>query len=84
MNTCANCRFWDRYDDDHVVAARSKGDCRRRPPRVSDAILGLRDPEVDDIDDRFISELYLASAFPVTHETSWCGEHDDGRREVPI
>lgn len=83
--TCSTCRFWDRYGTDYGDSAQLKGDCRRQPPAISNALLGarLKDGGFDDIDDPFVLSVYLSSAFPVTHEASWCGEYAD-RNEVPL
>ena len=69
---CSNCRFWDQT----TTADEPVGDCRRRAPLVSDELLRLAIPgrgfgwsELDDY-------VYEASAFPVTAESSWCGEYE--------
>ena len=88
---CATCRFWDRYADTHLLdSQRRAGDCRRHPPRLSETILARVMPTpqynrgVDLNDATEPSTLYVASAFPVTHETSWCGEFAQAAAEVPL
>lgn len=83
--TCADCRFWDRYTDtDLLDSQRRVGDCRRRPPLISDTVLsrfmtvpsfGL---QVDPNEATEPLTIYAASAFPVTHERSWCGDYSNG------
>jgi hypothetical protein len=72
---CASCTHWDRYSDSDI--ANKVGDCRRHPPLLNAELLkrmlpgfGVSLHEYDDL----ASDLYIASAFPVTHETSVCGE----------
>lgn len=71
--TCSECRFWDRYTEGQL--STDKGDCRRRPPMINDRIMQYRMPGrgLGDWNEMEL-DLYVASAFPVTHETSWCGE----------
>ena len=75
IETCASCRFWDRYVDSTL--GQDLGDCRRRAPVISDYILSRRIPqnvrnEMDEVE----LHLYEASAFPVTQLDSWCGEYE--------
>ncbi len=73
--SCQVCRFWDRYGDSQLGA--HLGDCRRHPPRISETLLKQRMPgrgiALDEVELELT--LYPPSAFPVTHEESWCGEH---------
>ncbi len=76
---CARCRFWDRYDEGGEHSLSSKiGDCRRHPPQISEALLdqGMPGRGIPLADIELELAVYPASAFPVTHETSWCGEFD--------
>jgi hypothetical protein len=73
---CQDCCFWDRYESDGGAHALNKdlGDCRRNPPPISEQILvrvmpGFGIPQTDDLE----LNVYAASAFPVTHQESWCG-----------
>ena len=75
--TCASRRHWDRYADSDI--SKKFGDCRYNPPRISETLLarmlpGLSVPlqEYDDIE----RDIYVASAFPVTHQESECGRWD--------
>jgi hypothetical protein len=71
-DTCASCRFWDRSK----TSSEKVGDCRRRGPQINVELLRLHLPgrkvSWDSLDDH----VYEASTFPVTHEESWCGEHE--------
>jgi hypothetical protein len=86
--TCFTCRFWDIYTPDSGfydnVNPGAIGDCRRRAPLISEELLRrtLPGPGCDQFD-RLANDVYVASAFPVTHKTSWCGEFS-GRNEVPL
>jgi hypothetical protein len=90
-DTCASCRFWDRYTDEGLLESQRRvGDCRRQPPLISETILsrfmtvlsfGL---QVDASEATEPLALYAASAFAVTHQTSWCGEFDPINAEAPI
>jgi hypothetical protein len=80
--TCASCRFWDRYAESDI--SKKFGDCRFNPPLISETLLarmlpGLGVPlsDYDDIE----RDIYIASAFPVTHQESECGRWD-GRLPV--
>lgn len=73
--SCAGCTHWDRYTESDI--AKKLGDCRRYPPKLNDEVLkrllpgfGVSLHEYDDL----ANDLYIASPFPVTHETSDCGE----------
>ncbi|WP_260597839.1 hypothetical protein [Sphingomonas endolithica] len=89
--TCADCRFWDRYTDAGLLdSQRRVGDCRRRPPLIIETVLsrsmivpsfGMQ-VELDEAIEPLT--IYAASAFPVTHEKSWCGEFNHLRGEPPI
>lgn len=83
---CSGCRFWDVYDDPGALKRGMLGDCRRRSPLICDAMLreflprgrdAIRECEVEH-------DLYIASAFPVTEKTSWCGEFAARGEELPI
>lgn len=83
-HSCATCVYWDRYETEYSAGNQNKGDCRRQPPLLNSTILAAMNMgDLDDIDDRFVSSVYLASTFPVTHASSWCGEHGV-RDEVPL
>lgn len=58
--TCKTCRFWSR---NYYAEASGKyeGDCLRFPPKVISELL---------------HDSAFGSAFPVTVESSWCGEYD--------
>jgi hypothetical protein len=78
--TCRACIHWDRYKG----GSAELGDCRRYPPRINDLLLarvlpGLSTPLSDH--DEVERDLYVASAFPITHESSACGEYDSA---VPL
>lgn len=73
--TCETCRHWDRYADSDI--SKSLGDCRYNPPRINEAMLARVLPgmsialsDCDDIE----RDIYIASAFPVTHQGSECGK----------
>ena len=90
-DTCASCRFWDRYTDDGLLESQRRvGDCRRQPPRISETILSrfMTVPSIGlHVDASEAAEpltIYAASAFPVTHQTSWCGDFDPTGGEAPI
>ena len=53
------------------------GDCRRRAPRISEELLrrSLPGPGFDQFES-LADNLYIPSAFPVTHTASWCGEYE--------
>jgi len=77
--TCASCRHWDRYSESDI--SKKLGDCRFNPPVINDVLLarvmpgmGVSMSEYNDIE----CDIYVASAFPVTHETSACGRWDSG------
>jgi hypothetical protein len=89
--TCYSCRYWDQYTDEHLLdSQRRTGDCRRRPPLLNEVILARVMPsprynsgvELDDAMEP--TTLYAASAFPVTHETSWCGEFAGNGADGPL
>ena len=72
---CLNCKFWDVYPGE---IGDQVGDCRRNPPTLNGHALAalsthfqlsesLMDP----------ANLYTASAFPATHQTSWCGHYQE-------
>jgi len=82
---CDGCRHWSRltpidlHDDEPVEADDDGrimlGECRRFPPRISDAALaghvevsGRRIP-------LRMTAVAEASVFPVTLGCHWCGEH---------
>lgn len=73
--TCARCIHWDRYT---TGENKYVGDCRRYPPRINDLLLARVLPGMSITlaeHDEIASDLYVASAFPVTHESSRCGEY---------
>lgn len=89
--SCAGCRFWDRYDDEGLLESQRRvGDCRRRPPLISETIVARVMPPphynsgVGLADAMEPETLYIASAFPVTHEESWCGEFEAPSPVVPL
>ena len=61
------------------------GDCRRNPPRLSETLIArcMTPPSYSGgvgLEDAMEpTTLYAASAFPVTHEKSWCGEFENSR-----
>lgn len=76
---CSSCIHWDRYTDSELTKAL--GDCRFNPPTISEGLLarllpGLSTPLADY--DEIEHDLYVASAFPVTHQDSACGRYDGG------
>lgn len=88
-DACSTCRFWDVYTSDSGfyddVKPDSIGDCRRRAPRVSDELLRrtLPGPTCDQFD-TLANDLYVPSVFPVTANSSWCGEFEGhGHGESP-
>ena len=81
---CANCRFWDVYEAGSAyydkVGEVDVGECRRRAPCISDELLRRTMPWPGcDQFESLANILYLPSAFPVTHEGSWCGEYEPQR-----
>jgi hypothetical protein len=84
---CLRCRFWDRYDEgsEHGLSF-DKGDCRRRPPAISETLLRERLPGrgIPLAEVELELDIYVASAFPVTHELSWCGDFEAPAPEVPL
>lgn len=77
--TCATCRHWDRYAESDI--SKAFGDCRFNPPVINDVLLARMLPgmavalsDYEDIE----RDIYVASAFPVTHEDSECGRWDSG------
>jgi hypothetical protein len=84
--TCAACRHWDRYEGGEGSLSTNKGDCRRHPPRISEALLTRHLPglSVDMNGYELELDIYTASAFPVTHETSLCGEFAQPEPVIPV
>jgi len=83
-STCTTCLFWDRYEGGPHSLSKKLGDCRRRPPLISETLMARRMPGAGiELSDEMELDVYVASAFPVTHETSWCGEYA-ARNEVPL
>lgn len=84
--SCAGCRFWDRYDGGAHSFSTDKGDCRRRPPVISETLLKQRMPGrgISITDQEIELDVYVASAFPVTHGESWCGDFETPAPEVPL
>lgn len=72
--TCASCMHWDRYAASTLNT--KLGDCRFNPPVINEVLLARMLPglavtlsDYDDIE----RDIYVASAFPVTHQDSRCG-----------
>ena len=84
--SCAACRHWDRYEGGKSSLSTDKGDCRRYPPLINETLLKRCMPglSVDMSGYEIELDLYTASAFPVTHETSLCGEFESIEPEMPI
>lgn len=72
-DSCGNCRFWNREGKDDDQA-----DCRRHPPKVSDALLRA-DLDDDKVQWFELDDLVLHSIFPMTDVGGWCGEHERKR-----
>ena len=84
--SCAGCRFWDRYEGSASSLSTDKGDCRRRSPLISETLLRERMPGrgIPIAEVELELDIYVASAFPVTHESSWCGDFQSLAPEVPL
>lgn len=60
-DSCVNCRFWRRLDDDEQIPSLDViGECRRYPPAVFELDKNTDDP---------------IQALPETLARFWCGEH---------
>lgn len=79
---CGNCRFWDPSTEG--LHAGQIGDCRRSAPRIDPVFLARTlCPPVYGLDcgrksghsELVESAVYEASAFPMSHRESWCGEY---------
>ncbi len=82
--TCSTCLYWDRYTGGPHSMSTDLGDCRRRPPVISETLMARRMPGPGtELQDELELDIYVASSFPVTHETSWCGDHG-ARDEVSL
>ena len=77
---CGRCRFWDVYDGD---LSKDIGDCRKRAPQISETILARNMPGPMCEWDEMEHAVYAASAFPVTHASSWCGDFEAPGPAVP-
>lgn len=67
--SCSDCMFWVREEDE-----RQLGECRRFPPTVL-AGETLRDnPESSGFDPLDAESIMIRSIWPITTESSWCGE----------
>lgn len=82
--TCAGCIHWDRYEGGESSLSTDKGDCRRYPPLISETLLKRCMPglSVDMSGYDIELDIYTASAWPVTHESSLCGEFSAGEAWV--
>lgn len=56
---CKTCRFWVKYNPDRFF-----GSCRRHPPNL----LFAQKPHAE------VSDMWLASQWPVTDGQARCGE----------
>lgn len=83
-DACQSCRFWDRYVGGPTSLSNDLGDCRFNPPAISQAILAACLPggRCDPLDGELVLTLYPASAFPVTHEDTWCGRFERPHAEI--
>lgn len=67
--SCSDCRFWVREADDHPL-----GECRRFPPTVLAGDSLPDNPESSGFDALDPESLMIRSIWPITTESSWCGE----------
>lgn len=82
--TCSTCLYWDQYTGGPHSMSADLGDCRRRPPLISETLMARRMPGAGvEMSTELELDVYVASAFPVTHKTSWCGDHST-RDEVSL
>ena len=82
---CRNCIYWHE-DKAHRDEANDPdwgfGVCRRRPPTISESYVAAlmppleygqqADPEIG------VVRMTVASLFPATTATDWCGDYDNG------
>jgi hypothetical protein len=84
---CETCRFWDPSDE--PFHKKEIGDCRRNPPLINDTLLRLhlRPPTIGGAmheQEELETDIYTASAFPMTHAASWCGRFEWQREAEPM
>ena len=75
QGVCNNCRFFKQKGD-------FIGECRRRPPIVSDRLISAMLKNKDVTADNWgaaIDSIWGATVFPEVDNDSWCGEFEDDR-----
>jgi hypothetical protein len=92
--SCATCRFWmpNQYlgDDPARTDELGFGFCRRRPPRLVEALVSMAatSPPVGrhaDMDELFPAVRHFdATAYPGTFHNEWCGEFEWLPRLQPV
>jgi hypothetical protein len=64
MNTCSNCRFWNRQ-------SLTNGECRRRSPEA--ALIPVANKLTGE------QAMARQSYWPPTHGDGWCGEFEPAK-----
>jgi hypothetical protein len=79
---CNSCRFWklDETTKDELNADWGFGFCRRKPPTLVDSLVAAeivppRYGHQSDLDRPDPTAASIASVWPATFATEWCGEH---------
>lgn len=73
-NSCGNCRFFHRYQDDNPM-----GCCHAGHPTA--IMVGLNPPLLAGQRPQPVIDAF----WPPTHDAEWCGEHEVGQfpRQAP-
>lgn len=69
---CGNCRFWHNRPFEDVEL----GQCRRLPPAMSDYVLKEQTKSGVGLEEAH----WVATRFPTTIQTEWCGEWKGGAK----
>lgn len=87
---CARCRFWreDERQSDANEPEWGFGDCRRRPPRIVEAMATVMLPKAEyrrqvELEPDSVDRQQM-TWFPATFATDWCGEFEEVGAREPI
>ena len=69
MKRCDDCRYWDSEEVNQLEIGYPAGECRRFPP-VLNPVSYKRLCKTETLE----VAIYLASQFPITHDSMSCGE----------
>lgn len=73
--TCENCKYWESFE-----RTDNQGECRLNPPNVDLQTVAMvisdlsQGREYDGDDDIMFYRSAFWWSFPITENTSWCGQ----------